>query len=129
MTLGIPRLREILMTAAASIKTPVMTLPLHAGLGAPAAADLAVRLKRIRLAEALRCERCGLGWAGRGGAGWGCLCVPTTAPFHEQQHHHRIVWMPGGGLHAQRQQPVFGAAPGRSHPPRFPLPWLLLAPH
>ncbi|PSC74762.1 beta and beta-prime subunits of DNA dependent RNA-polymerase [Micractinium conductrix] len=54
VTLGIPRLREILMTAAASIKTPVMTLPLHSGLGAEAAADLAVRLKRIRLAEALR---------------------------------------------------------------------------
>ncbi|KAL4436829.1 hypothetical protein ABPG75_003968 [Micractinium tetrahymenae] len=54
VTLGIPRLREILMTAAASIKTPVMTLPLHPGLGPEAAADLAVRLKRIRLAEALR---------------------------------------------------------------------------
>lgn len=62
VTLGIPRLREILMTAAASIKTPVMTLPLHGGLGAEAAADLAVRLKRIRLAEALRSEwRAGLG--------------------------------------------------------------------
>lgn len=56
VTLGIPRLREILMTAATSIKTPVMTLPLHRGLGAGAAADLAVRLKRIRLAEALRSE-------------------------------------------------------------------------
>eukprot|EP00983_Pelagomonas_calceolata_P038335 1136770-Pelagomonas_calceolata.AAC.1 len=29
VTLGIPRLREILMTAAAKIKTPVMTLPLR----------------------------------------------------------------------------------------------------
>jgi len=58
VTLGIPRLREILMTAAASIKTPVMTLPLHAGLGAEAAADLAVRLKRIRLAETLQSECC-----------------------------------------------------------------------
>jgi DNA-directed RNA polymerase I subunit RPA1 len=57
VTLGIPRLREILMTAAASIKTPVMTLPLHPGLGAEAAADLAVRLKRIRLAEALHSEQ------------------------------------------------------------------------
>lgn len=43
-------------TAAASIKTPVMTLPLHPGLGAEAAAELAVRLKRIRLAEALKSE-------------------------------------------------------------------------
>lgn len=31
VTLGIPRLREILMTAAARIKTPVMTLPLLPG--------------------------------------------------------------------------------------------------
>lgn len=45
-------------TAAASIKTPVMTLPLHPGLGAEAAAELAVRLKRIRLAEALKGGRC-----------------------------------------------------------------------
>ena len=56
VTLGIPRLREILMTAAARIKTPVMTLPLLPGLGPEAAAALAVRLKRIRLAEALRSE-------------------------------------------------------------------------
>ena len=56
VTLGIPRLREILMTAALKIKTPVMTLPLHPGLGAQAAADLAVRLKRIRLAETLQGE-------------------------------------------------------------------------
>ena len=56
MTLGIPRLREILMTAAASIKTPVMTLPLHPHMGPEAAAELAVRLKRIRLAEALKGE-------------------------------------------------------------------------
>ena len=31
VTLGIPRLREILMTAAARIKTPVMTLHLKKG--------------------------------------------------------------------------------------------------
>ena len=31
VTLGIPRLREILMTAAAKIKTPVMTLHLKNG--------------------------------------------------------------------------------------------------
>ena len=54
VTLGIPRLREILMTAAAKIKTPVMTLPLWEGLPEAAARRLAVRLKRIYLAEALR---------------------------------------------------------------------------
>ena len=31
VTLGIPRLREILMTAAQRIKTPVMTVPLKQG--------------------------------------------------------------------------------------------------
>ena len=54
VTLGIPRLREILMTAAATIKTPVMTLPLLEGLTEVAANKLAVRLKRIFIAEALR---------------------------------------------------------------------------
>lgn len=49
-----PAASPCLQTAAASIKTPVMTLPLHPGLGAEAAAELAVRLKRIRLAEALK---------------------------------------------------------------------------
>jgi len=31
VTLGIPRLQEILMTAAANIKTPIMTCPLLKG--------------------------------------------------------------------------------------------------
>lgn len=31
VTLGIPRLQEILMTAAADIKTPIMTCPLLKG--------------------------------------------------------------------------------------------------
>ena len=31
VTLGIPRLREILMTASANIKTPIMTGPLLKG--------------------------------------------------------------------------------------------------
>ncbi|KAL4526208.1 hypothetical protein Ndes2437B_g07463 [Nannochloris sp. 'desiccata'] len=54
VTLGIPRLREILMTAAAKIKTPVTTLPLLENLKEDDARKLAVRLKRIYLAEALR---------------------------------------------------------------------------
>jgi DNA-directed RNA polymerase I subunit RPA1 len=33
VTLGIPRLREILMTASEKIKTPAMTLPLLEDLG------------------------------------------------------------------------------------------------
>lgn len=55
VTLGIPRLRELFMTAAQSIKTPVMTLPIRQGLGEgsghPQAVELANRLRRIRFAE------------------------------------------------------------------------------
>lgn len=51
MTLGIPRLRELFMTAAQSIKTPVMTLPMRPGMANPQATELANRLRRIRLAE------------------------------------------------------------------------------
>jgi DNA-directed RNA polymerase I subunit RPA1 len=51
VTLGIPRLRELLMTAAQSIKTPIMTLPLLPGRDKADAAALANRLRRLRLAE------------------------------------------------------------------------------
>ena len=51
MTLGIPRLRELLMTAAQSIKTPVMTLPLRPHCSRADADVLATRLRRLRLAE------------------------------------------------------------------------------
>eukprot|EP00891_Asterochloris_glomerata_P002925 jgi/Astpho2/2925/Aster-x1091 len=53
VTLGIPRLRELFMTAASSIKTPIMTLPLKQGLGMPQAAELTTRLRHICLAEVL----------------------------------------------------------------------------
>lgn len=52
MTLGIPRLRELLMTAAQSIKTPIMTLPLLATCNKDDANALANRLRRLSLAEA-----------------------------------------------------------------------------
>lgn len=51
MTLGIPRLRELFMTATKSIKTPVMTLPLLPGKTKEDAEGLANTLRRIRLAE------------------------------------------------------------------------------
>ncbi|KAK9845826.1 hypothetical protein WJX81_003612 [Elliptochloris bilobata] len=53
VTLGIPRLRELFMTAARSIKTPVMTLPLRPGAMRSDAEALANRLRRLRLAEVL----------------------------------------------------------------------------
>jgi hypothetical protein len=45
-------MRELLMTAARSIKTPVMTLPLRPGAARADAEALASRLRRLRLAEA-----------------------------------------------------------------------------
>ena len=54
VTLGIPRLREILMTAAPKIKTPTMTISLMAGLGVADAQKLASRMRKLRLAECLR---------------------------------------------------------------------------
>ena len=50
VTLGIPRLRELLMAAARRIGTPVMSLPVASGAQADAAA-LAARLRRVGLAE------------------------------------------------------------------------------
>ena len=45
------------MTAASSIKTPIMTLPLKQGLGMPQAAELTTRLRHICLAE-VDCRAC-----------------------------------------------------------------------
>ena len=64
VTLGIPRLRELLMAAARRIGTPVMTLPMAPaapGGGEAAARRLAASLRRVTLAELLEhfelCER------------------------------------------------------------------------
>lgn len=54
VTLGIPRLREILMTAAETIKTPVMTLPLLPKAGAKGANGMSIRMKQILFGEALK---------------------------------------------------------------------------
>jgi DNA-directed RNA polymerase I subunit RPA1 len=51
VTLGIPRLREIIMTASHRIKTPTMTLPLHAHAGQKEAQKLADELYRLTLNE------------------------------------------------------------------------------
>ena len=54
VTLGIPRLRELFMTASQEIKTPVMTLPLRHNTARADAQTLVNKLRRIRFAEALR---------------------------------------------------------------------------
>jgi DNA-directed RNA polymerase I subunit RPA1 len=51
VTLGIPRLREILMTASAHISTPIMELPLCAGLDKSKGEVLARRLSRAVLKD------------------------------------------------------------------------------
>ena len=56
VTLGIPRLRELLMAASKKLATPVMTLPLRREHGddLEAAKSLARRLRRVRLAELVK---------------------------------------------------------------------------
>jgi DNA-directed RNA polymerase beta' subunit len=62
VTLGIPRLRELLMTAARATKTPVMSLPLRRDAPAGAAEAIAARLRKLRLAECLKvCMRIAAG--------------------------------------------------------------------
>lgn len=55
VTLGIPRLREILMTASANIKTPSMDIPIIAHQ-AKAAEKLRISLNRVTLADVLQCN-------------------------------------------------------------------------
>ncbi|XP_048138660.1 DNA-directed RNA polymerase I subunit 1 isoform X2 [Rhodamnia argentea] len=51
VTLGIPRLQEILMTASTDIKTPILTCPLRRGRPKDDATSLAEKLKKITVAE------------------------------------------------------------------------------
>lgn len=51
VTLGIPRLREIVMTASASIATPTMTLTLQPGITDPEADTFAKRCSKLMLSE------------------------------------------------------------------------------
>jgi hypothetical protein len=58
VTLGIPRLRELLMTAARSTKTPVMTAPLRGDATEADAEAVASRMRKLRLAECLKVRTC-----------------------------------------------------------------------
>ncbi|GAB2269507.1 hypothetical protein Dimus_004424 [Dionaea muscipula] len=51
VTLGIPRLQEILMTASATIRTPTMACPLYKSKSRDDAEHLAAKLKRISVAD------------------------------------------------------------------------------
>ncbi|XP_041024311.1 DNA-directed RNA polymerase I subunit 1 [Juglans microcarpa x Juglans regia] len=54
VTLGIPRLQEILMTASSDIKTPVMTCPFQIGRSKEDASCLADKLKKITVADIIK---------------------------------------------------------------------------
>lgn len=51
VTLGVPRLRELLMTASKYPKTPTMTLPLKSGLSKASAVELSRRMANVTLAD------------------------------------------------------------------------------
>ncbi|CAB5372246.1 unnamed protein product [Rhizophagus irregularis] len=53
VTLGIPRLREIIMTASADIKTPVMTLPLRNHVSNEEAEKFCQEISKLNLAEVI----------------------------------------------------------------------------
>ena len=53
VTLGIPRLREIIMTASKSLKTPTMLVPLVKGQTLQTSKDLARSMSRLPLASLL----------------------------------------------------------------------------
>ncbi|GES96144.1 DNA-directed RNA polymerase I complex large subunit Nuc1 [Rhizophagus clarus] len=53
VTLGIPRLREIIMTASADIKTPVMALPLRNHISSEEAEKFCQEISKLNLAEVI----------------------------------------------------------------------------
>ncbi|RIA84105.1 DNA-directed RNA polymerase I complex large subunit Nuc1 [Glomus cerebriforme] len=53
VTLGIPRLREIIMTASADIKTPMMTLPLRSHVSNEEAEKFCQEISKLSLAEVI----------------------------------------------------------------------------
>jgi DNA-directed RNA polymerase I subunit RPA1 len=51
VTLGIPRLREIIMTASSNIKTPMMKLPLRQNISKKRADDLVKKISKLVLSQ------------------------------------------------------------------------------
>lgn len=56
VTLGIPRLKEILMTASKQLKTPSMDIPFKTGTTPRAAEKLRLKLIRVTVADVLESE-------------------------------------------------------------------------
>merc|ERR1719290_203769 len=53
VTLGIPRLREILMVASANIKTPSMDIPFKEGVGEKEMDKMRLKFNRVMIADLL----------------------------------------------------------------------------
>jgi len=56
VTLGIPRLREIIMTASRNLKTPTMSVPIHKSLSDRDATRLARMYHKVTLMELISCK-------------------------------------------------------------------------
>jgi DNA-directed RNA polymerase I subunit RPA1 len=96
VTLGIPRLREVIMTASKENKTPSMMLPFRAGVTKASAEVLARKLGRLSMSELMRSGRGGgievatTLQRGRGskqqmaGGDWH-HCYTVTVRFHNQK--------------------------------------------
>lgn len=57
VTLGIPRLREIIMTASVKMSTPMMTIPLRSNVAPARAQEVEQRLNQVALSELISNER------------------------------------------------------------------------
>ncbi|DAZ96934.1 TPA: hypothetical protein N0F65_012037 [Lagenidium giganteum] len=56
VTLGIPRLREIIMTASANMSTPMMTIPLREGVDTSRAQEVEQKLNQVSLSQLISNE-------------------------------------------------------------------------
>lgn len=56
VTLGIPRLKEILMTASKNLKTPSMDIPFKADMTPRKSEKLRLKLIRVTVADVLECK-------------------------------------------------------------------------
>lgn len=88
VTLGIPRLREIIMTASQNIKTPSMTVKLQPRVSKAEAQRLASRLRRLQLLELVHHRQGGITVTerlGRAGGGAGAAAADGWQRFYTVQ--------------------------------------------
>jgi DNA-directed RNA polymerase I subunit RPA1 len=81
VTLGIPRLREIIMTASKTIKTPMMTLPLRSDVSEQTARLLCNSLNRVFVSTILKKARVHETW----------LRIVSTLFIRPERHNDRSL--------------------------------------